>query len=94
MVWEPVLASDWDGPSAATLLRIPDPRASHFWDHDRLISHAMGEHDRESIVWDYIAVYPRGPRWTDRPPDAIYHGRPVADVTEPTTAALARALGR
>ena len=23
----------------------------------RLVSHSMGEHDRRSVVWDYIVVY-------------------------------------
>jgi hypothetical protein len=28
----------------------------------------MGEHDRHSVVWDYIAVYPPGAVWEDHPP--------------------------
>jgi hypothetical protein len=92
VVWEPVLPTDWGAPSTATLKRISDPRAAQFWDAKRLISHSMGEHNRRSVVWDYIAVYPRGERWTDRPPEPIYSGGPVVRVQEPARAALAKAL--
>jgi hypothetical protein len=50
----------------------------------------MGEHDRRNIVWDYVAVYPAGVTWEDRPPQAIYEGRPVVQVTEAARAALAQ----
>lgn len=92
MVWEPVLVTDWAAPSTAVLRRIPDARASQYWDKERLISHSMGELDRRSLVWDYIAVYPPGAVWEDRPPEALYHGNPVVRVTGPAREALARAF--
>jgi hypothetical protein len=94
VIWEPVLATDWTSPAPPTLHRIADPRAAQFWDKQRLISHTMGEHDRKSIVWDYIGVYARGAVWNDRPPDPLYHGRPVVDVTDDAAAALKKALAR
>ncbi len=92
VVWEPVLATDWSSPSTMALRRISDTRAAQFWDKDRLISHSMGEHDRRSVVWDYVAVYPVGAVWGDGPPEAIYHGKPVVDVIEQARAALVQAL--
>ena len=92
VVWEPVLSSDWGSPSAATLGRIPDPRAVEFWDHDRLISHSMGERDRKSIVWDQIMIYGAGPVWGSRPPEPLYQGRPVIKVAAEARVALARAV--
>ena len=92
VVWEPVLATDWAAPSSTTLKRIPDLRASQFWDKDRLLSKLMGEHDRRTIVWDYIVVYPVGAVWNGRPSEAIYHGGPVVRVTGAARAALDRAL--
>lgn len=92
VVWEPVLPTDWGRPSTAALKRIPDLRASQFWDRNRLISHSMGEHDRHSVVWDHIAVYAPGAIWKERPPPALYQGGPVVRVTEPAREALARAL--
>ena len=92
VVWEPVLWTDWASPSTSTLGRIFDNRAAQFWDKSRLISHSMGEQDRGSVVWDYVAVYPAGATWQDGPPEALYHGGPVVQVTEPARAAIAQAL--
>jgi hypothetical protein len=92
VIWEPVLPTDWSAPSTLALRRISDTRATQFWDKGRLISHSMGEHDRRSVVWDYIAVYAAGATWKDGPPQPLYHGGPVVRVTEPAHAALAEAL--
>jgi hypothetical protein len=93
-VWEPVLPTDWASPSTTALRRISDSRASQFWDSGRLISRSMGEHDRRSVVWDYIAVYPAGAIWRERRPKALYEGGPVVRVTDAARAALAQALQR
>ncbi|HLW76010.1 MAG TPA: hypothetical protein VKS01_03475 [Bryobacteraceae bacterium] len=92
VIWEPVLVTDWKSPSTQTLGRISDPRAAQFWDQGRLLSHSMGEHDRRSVVWDYIAVYPPGVLWEDRPPEAAYHGGPVVHAIDAAKVALGRAL--
>jgi hypothetical protein len=92
VIWEPVLPSDLGPPSTATLGRIPDRRAAQFWDKVRVVSHSMGEHNRRTLVWDYVAVYPSGATWQDRPPEPLYHGRPVVKVKEAARAALAQAL--
>ena len=92
VVWEPVLPTDWSSPSTAALSRVSDLRAAQFWDKGRLISHSMGEHDRRSIVWDYVAVYPAGAVWTESPPPALYHGNPVVRATEAARAAIRQAL--
>ena len=94
VVWEPVLATDWGAPSSATLKRISDSRATQFWDKRRLISHSMGEHNRRSVIWDYIAVYPPGVMWIDRPPQPLYKGGPVVKVEKPARAALFQAVDR
>jgi hypothetical protein len=92
VVWEPVLFSDWSSPSTATLGRISQMRAVQFWDKERLISHSMGEHDRRSMVWDYIAVYPRGAVWEASPPEPLYSGGPVVRVIDEARSALSGAL--
>jgi hypothetical protein len=92
VVWEPVLFSDWSSPSTATLARISVAGALQFWDKGRAISRSMGEHDRRSVVWDYIAVYPAGRTWDQRPPEALYSGGPVIRVIDETRTALAQAL--
>ena len=92
VVWEPVLFTDWSSPSTATLGRISNTRARQFWDKERLISRSMGEHNRGSVVWDYIAVYPAGTTWKDRPPHPLYDGGPVVRVLNEALAALAQPM--
>ncbi|HUS06659.1 MAG TPA: hypothetical protein VMZ52_10200 [Bryobacteraceae bacterium] len=91
-VWEPVLPTDWAAPSTATLKRIADPRARQFWDKGRLLSHALGEHDKKSIVWDEILVYAPGAIWRRAPPEPVYRGGPVLDVIQPARKGIAQAL--
>src|SRR5215470_10196799 len=80
VVWEPVLVTDLAPPSTAALARIPDLRAAQYWDRQRDLSHLMGEHNRASVVWDYIAVYAPGEVWQDAPPRPVYSDHPVRDV--------------
>jgi hypothetical protein len=80
VVWEPVLPTDLAAPSTAALARVPDLRVTQYWDRKRILSHLMGEHDRRSVVWDYIAVYEPRTIWQDAPPKPIYSGRPVRDA--------------
>ena len=92
VIWEPVLFTDWSSPSTATLGRVSNSTAAQFWDKNRLISHSMGERDRGSIVWDYVAVYPPGAMWEERPPKALYDGGPVVRVIDETRAAVVQAF--
>jgi len=77
VVWEPVLPMDFSAPSSITLHRIADRRVTQYWDHDRVLSHLMGEHDPASIVWDYLAVYSPEQLWTAAPPQPGFQGGPV-----------------
>jgi hypothetical protein len=92
VVWEPVLPTDWMAPSTATLRRVPDIRAQQYWDNGRLLSKAMGEQDKSSIVWDSVAVYPRGLIWGEgAPPQALFEQGPVVRIVPAFTAALEQA---
>lgn len=79
-------------PSTAALKRVSDTRAIQYWDHGRLISNSMGPHNRRGVVWDYIAIYPAGAIWQDRPPEPLYHGGPVIRAIDDARAALGQAL--
>lgn len=92
VVWEPVLPTDFGPPSTETMGRIPDSRVSQFWDKRRLISHLLGEHDRQSIVWDFIGVYPAGVLWTKRPPAPLFAGGPVVRVAKRARTAISQAF--
>lgn len=80
VVWEPVLPTDLAAPSTAALARVPDLRAAQYWDRQRVLSHLLGEHNRPSVVWDYIAVYAPGTTWQDTPPKPVYSDHPVRNV--------------
>lgn len=58
-----------------TLKRIFDPRASQYWDKQHLVSKSIGEED--GVVWDYVAVYPKGKLWDKSPPEPVYSKAPV-----------------
>lgn len=89
VVWERVISSDWSPPISAVLARIPDSRVSQFWDPDRVLSHHLGETaDRETIVWDWVAVYPEDAKWGSSPPTPDYSGRPVVRVASEFEQAL------
>ena len=80
VIWEPVLPTDFGAPSTAALARIPDARAAQYWDRKRALSQLLGEHNRSTIVWDYIAVYAPGTLWQDAPPKPVYSDSPVRDA--------------
>ena len=88
VVWEPVLATDLSAPSTITLRRIHDSRVKQYWDSNRVLSHAMGEHDRGSVVWDYIAVYKPDQIWAETPPQPDFTGRPVVRFIDGSRKAL------
>lgn len=93
MVWEPVLPTDWAAPSTAALRRISDHRVQQYWDKGRLLSKAMGEKDKRSIVWDSVVVYAPAAAWQqDAPPPPLFQEGPVARVVPAFTQALQRAI--
>ena len=92
VIWEPVLPTDFVAPSTAALGRIPDARASQYWDRKRALSHSLGERNRSTVVWDYIAVYAPGTLWRDAPPKPIYSDNPVRDVISGAKESIQRLL--
>jgi hypothetical protein len=92
VIWEPVLPTDLVAPSTAALARIPDVRAAQYWDRKRELSHSLGEHNRPTVVWDYIAVYGPGTLWQDAPPKPVYSDGPVRDVISGAKESIQRLL--
>jgi hypothetical protein len=78
------LPTDWHAPGAGALGRVPDKRAMQFWDP----RHALSEEIRRTgqsksrVVWDYVAIYPPGVRWTGAFPAARFAGAPVVRVID------------
>ena len=60
-----------------TLRRASDLRVSQYWDKEHLVSRLLGERDRSSVVWDYVAVYEPGKLWDQAPPQPASSGVPV-----------------
>ena len=94
IVWEPVLLTDFAAPSTATLRRVSDRRASQYWDKEHLVSRLLGEHDRASLVWDYVAVYQPGALWDEAPPEPLYSHAPVIHGIDGAKDAVRQALQR
>jgi len=101
VVWEPILWTDVKAPSGATLARVSDPRAAQFWDPDHAVADALREAlsaadgpgiDRgrlsDEVLWDDIAIYAPGERWTDRMPAPRSFVGPVYDVIPEVREAL------
>ena len=77
VIWEPVLPTDLGAPLTMTLRRVSDLRGSQYWDKEHLVSRLLGEQDRSSVVWDYVAVYEPGKLWDQAPPQPASSGVPV-----------------
>ena len=92
VVWEPVLATDLAAPSTAALARIPDLRATQYWDRGRALSHLLGEHNRSTVVWDHVAVYAPGTLWQETLPKPVYCDNPVLDVISGAKDSIQRLL--
>jgi len=80
VVWEPILASDWSRPTRPVLARISDPRVRQFWDKDHLIAKQLDQQLSTSqpsccrhagILWDVVALYPKGIKWGGSQPAFI-----------------------
>lgn len=69
-----------------TLKRISDTRALQYWDNEHLVSKSIGE--TEGVVWDYVAVYPKGKLWDQGPPEPVYSHAPVVRAIDGTREAI------
>src|SRR5712692_9650144 len=94
VVWEKVLWSDLAPPTDGALARISDPRVTQFWDRSRRLSHAMGEVDRASLVWDWAGIYDRTAQWTAPPPEPVFSDGPVVNKIDAIAQRLSAALAK
>ncbi len=87
VVWEPILPSDWSRPTRPVMARISDKRVTQFWDKDYLIAKQLSaqlhtQHPNccrhSGILWDLVALYPKGTNWNDSEPS--YVDGPVVKV--------------
>jgi hypothetical protein len=105
VVWEPILPTDFSAPSTSVLRRAFDLRVRQYWDPNHLVAEQMRadarlpqpEQDcctRSGLLWDLVAVYPKGARWDSQMPPAVVFNGPVVDVKDAVEKALAGASAR
>jgi hypothetical protein len=100
VVWEPILATDWNSPSANTLARIPDRRVRQFWDSKHVVANALNKIMKEKsrqpepsccvqkgFYWDDAILYPPLARWKDEPISVFWDG-PVVRIAPALEKAL------
>jgi len=91
MVWEPILFTDFGAPVTSVLYRAPDRRVRQYWDPEHVLAKRMRadarspqpEQDcctRSGVLWDLVAVYPKGARWESQMPTAMVFNGPVVNV--------------
>ena len=94
-VWEPVRFADWGRPTTAALGRLSDSRARQFWDHDHLLASILAKENQpncceaKDILFDLVAVYPPGTKWSDGLPHADVFNGPIFRIVPRIEAALA-----
>jgi len=78
---------------------IRDGRARQYWDPNHVVAKKLAADrrtpqpeeeccERAGILWDLVAVYPRGAAWNDRMPVAVLFNGPVIDVKEDIESSL------
>jgi hypothetical protein len=82
-VWEPMLPTDWSKPGTSVLQRLSDNRVRQFWDFDHTVASALKATqetgqlhpnccNRNGVLWDLIAAFPRGDKWSDTLPLPLF----------------------
>jgi hypothetical protein len=90
-VWQPMLPTDWGRPLTFVLRRMSDVRVRQFWDENHLVAKQIAADAREpqpvpeccdqfGILWDTVMVYPKGARWAEGLPPAVYVNGPVIAI--------------
>ncbi|HWG21437.1 MAG TPA: hypothetical protein VG225_12975 [Terracidiphilus sp.] len=85
-IWEPILPTDWGRPASTILGNLSDERVLQWWDKRHLVAHLLRESAggrdpgccmSNGTLWDVIAVYPPGARWTETLPAPQFFAGPV-----------------
>ena len=87
-----MLPTDWSAPSTSALGRLNDQRVRQFWDPGHLVAAAINRKEAtgqlhpgccelKGFLWDLVAAYPPGARWTDMLPEPVLLNGPVVETT-------------
>jgi hypothetical protein len=99
-----MIPTDWVPPTSSVLSRLSDRRVQQYWDRDHVLARQMqrdarhpqpepGCCERNGIIWDLAAVYPKGSTWTEQLPIAMVFNGPVADAADAIESAVATPNG-
>ncbi len=73
VVWVPSLPADTEGTVSAATKKIPDERASHYWDSDGKLKVSYQRlMNMDEPAWDVYYVYGRDAEWGSEPPAPDY----------------------
>ena len=72
VVWTPVLQEDDRQAAIKAIGKVPDERATHFWDADKSLGFSLGRtvtlpRERQ-LAWDVYFVFDADAEWGDGPP--------------------------
>ena len=104
VVWEPVLPGDRFRHGDRFLSgKLRDGRASHYWDPSKSLSAEILRADWTrkyavrggslGVVWDWVALYPKGVPWGDQFPEPAVQAFPVVDAEDRVQAWVRRETG-
>jgi hypothetical protein len=85
VIWLPIMETDGEAAAAQVVSMIPDARAVHFWDPQKLAGKAFGKcvGFEGRVAWDFYLFYPPGVEWDDEPCEpAAWMYQPSDDWTE------------
>lgn len=81
VIWLPMVFLDFFPRLGRAVKTMPDERASHFWDKDRLIGTWFKENVtpqyRGEILWDASILFGSEARWDKRPKPVLHYGRTI-----------------
>lgn len=73
VVWVPSLPADTDESVPDATTKIPDERASHYWDEEGALKVAYQKvMAMDKPAWDVYYVYGREAEWKEEPPQPDY----------------------
>jgi len=75
VVWTPMLAPDFEFTVKRATTRVPDARATHYWDRNGQLSKdyaGVMQLSSGMKAWDVYLVYGRDAEWKDAPPSPLY----------------------
>jgi hypothetical protein len=83
-VWLPILRKDNEGRVPKAIAKIPDKRATNYWDGDKTLARAFAETlefaEKTKPAWDIYLVYGKDAKWEEGAPKPNYWMHQLEDL--------------